>query len=652
MLASPRKSATGCRRRCPVSIPSDEGAHSNYATDFPVGKVVDQLLTEQGVELRFQEKLMGSAALAAAGVPLPDETLEAARGSDAVLLGAIGGHNWDNNEKHLKPETGLLQLRAGLGLFANLRPSAVLLVDASTLKKEVAEGVDIMVVRELTGAIPCGARIYFGKPRGFGTNDKGEDIGFNTEVYSASEVTHPPSDIKSPLVGNYFQIVSSAMIDRIARVAFEVARKRRGKLCSVDKVNVPENTKASMLWRKRVTALASEFPDIELSHIYVDNAAMPLVRNPEQFDTIVTNNIFGDILSDEASILITGSIGMLPSASVGESGPGLFEPIHGSAPDIAGQDKANPLATILGAAMLLRYGLGEENAAKRIELAVTETLDHGLRTGDIYSPGTVIDACTKGNLGRFINHSCSPNCRREKWMVNGEVCIGIFAMRSIKKVVDGTITQDDAEVGHFEEVVADKDSKGNHADIAKPDFSVQGEDLFDCPAANAELEPLQQHVGILFDTDEPSDSLEAWSPKEDEDVLCTPVHVSGTIDRPLKHFPVHGTQSSDHLQKAPNGPQAPDGMNGSTSSDFVGNLVPGFNANKRNNLKQHRNPKPSSSPIDNEHILGVEGRLNNLLDGDGGISKRKDATNGYLKLLFLTAVEGDSAGVASQRHQA
>ncbi|KAG2569938.1 hypothetical protein PVAP13_7NG419400 [Panicum virgatum] len=306
---------------------------------------------------------MGGSALDATGVPLPDETLAAARDSEAVLLGAIGGYKWDNNEKHLKPETGLLQLRAGLRVFANLRPAAVLpqLVDASTLKKEVAEGVDIMVVRELTGGI------YFGKPRGFETNDNGEETGFNTEVYSASE------------------------IDRIARVAFEVARKRRGKLCSVDKANVLE---ASMLWRRRVTALSSEFPDIELSHMYVDNASMQLVRNPKQFDTIVTNNIFGDILSDEAS-MITGSIGMLPSASVGESGPGLFEPIHGSAPDIAGQDKANPLATILSAAMLLRYGLGEENAAKRIEAAVTETLNQGFRTGDIYSPGTTLVGCKR-----------------------------------------------------------------------------------------------------------------------------------------------------------------------------------------------------------------------------------------------------------------
>ncbi|MBA0599372.1 hypothetical protein Gorai_005593 [Gossypium raimondii] len=304
---------------------------------------------------------MGGAALDLTGVPLPEETLSAAQRADAVLLGAIGGYKWDKNEKHLKPETGLLQLREGLKVFANLRPATVLpqLVDSSTLKKDVAEGVDLIVVRELTGGI------YFGKPRGFGTNEKGEDIGFNTEVYSTHE------------------------IDRIARVAFEIARKRRGQLCSVDKANVLE---ASMLWRKRVTAIASEYPDVELSHMYVDNAAMQLVRYPKQFDTIVTNNIFGDILSDEAS-MITGSIGMLPSASLGESGPGLFEPIHGSAPDIAGQDKANPLATILSAAMLLKYGLGEANAANRIENAVLDTLNRGFRTGDIYSTGNKLVGC-------------------------------------------------------------------------------------------------------------------------------------------------------------------------------------------------------------------------------------------------------------------
>lgn len=315
----------------------------------------------EGFELKFKEMPMGGAALDLTGVPLPEETLSAAKESDAVLLGAIGGYKWDNNEKHLKPETGLLQLRQGLKVFANLRPATVLpqLVDASTLKKEIAEGVDLMVVRELTGGI------YFGKPRGFSTNENGEECGFNTEVYAAHE------------------------IDRIARVAFETARKRRGKLCSVDKANVLE---ASMLWRRRVEKIASEYPDVELSHMYVDNAAMQLVRNPKQFDTIVTNNIFGDILSDEAS-MITGSIGMLPSASLGESGPGLFEPIHGSAPDIAGQDKANPLATVLSAAMLLKYGLGQEKAANRLDSAVFDTLNRGFRTSDIYSAGLKLVGC-------------------------------------------------------------------------------------------------------------------------------------------------------------------------------------------------------------------------------------------------------------------
>ncbi|XP_008799875.1 3-isopropylmalate dehydrogenase 2, chloroplastic [Phoenix dactylifera] len=371
----PKRSApprTWARFRCSATAPPRPRSYS--VTLLPgdgIGPEVVSIAKDvlsvagshEGIEFRFREMPVGGAAIDSIGVPLPEETLAAAKESDAVLLGAIGGYKWDGNEKHLKPETGLLQLRAGLGVFANLRPAAVLpqLVDSSTLKKEVAEGVDIMVVRELTGGI------YFGKPRGFGTNDKGEDIGFNTEVYSASE------------------------IDRIARVAFEVARKRRGKLCSVDKANVLE---ASMLWRKRVTMLASKFSDVQLSHMYVDNAAMQLIRDPKQFDTIVTNNIFGDILSDEASML-TGSIGMLPSASVGESGPGLFEPIHGSAPDIAGQDKANPLATVLSAAMLLRYGLGEENAAKRIETAVMETLNRGFRTGDIISTGMTLVGCKR-----------------------------------------------------------------------------------------------------------------------------------------------------------------------------------------------------------------------------------------------------------------
>nr|KJB70645.1 hypothetical protein B456_011G085100 [Gossypium raimondii] len=280
-----RCAATTPTKRYSITLLPGDGIGPEVIT---VAKNVLKLVGSlEGIEFSFQEMPMGGAALDLTGVPLPEETLSAAQRADAVLLGAIGGYKWDKNEKHLKPETGLLQLREGLKVFANLRPATVLpqLVDSSTLKKDVAEGVDLIVVRELTGGI------YFGKPRGFGTNEKGEDIGFNTEVYSTHE------------------------IDRIARVAFEIARKRRGQLCSVDKANVLE---ASMLWRKRVTAIASEYPDVELSHMYVDNAAMQLVRYPKQFDTIVTNNIFGDILSDEAS-MITGSIGMLPSASLGES---------------------------------------------------------------------------------------------------------------------------------------------------------------------------------------------------------------------------------------------------------------------------------------------------------------------------------------------
>ncbi|KAL9238568.1 hypothetical protein vseg_012969 [Gypsophila vaccaria] len=315
----------------------------------------------QGIELKYQEMPFGGAAYDLSGVPLPEETLSVAKQSDAILLGAIGGYKWDKLEKKLKPETGLLQLRLGLDVFANLRPAKVMpqLVDCSTLKREVAEGVDLMVVRELTSGI------YFGEPRGFSVNVKGEEIGYNTEVYSVPQ------------------------IDRIARVAFEAARKRRGKLCSVDKANVLE---ASMLWRRTVSAIAEEYPDVELSHMYIDNAAMQLIRDPKQFDTILTNNIFGDILSDETS-MISGSIGLIPSASISQSGPGLFEPIHGSAPDIAGQDKANPLGTILSAAMLLRYGLGENKAADIIEAAVRDTLDKGFRTGDIYAAGNKLVGC-------------------------------------------------------------------------------------------------------------------------------------------------------------------------------------------------------------------------------------------------------------------
>ena len=309
----------------------------------------------------FQEALIGGAAIEATGQPLPEETLTTARNSDAVLLAAIGGYKWDNLPREQRPETGLLAIREGLGLFANLRPATVFpqLVDASSLKREVVEGVDIMVVRELTGGI------YFGQPKGIFETETGEKRGVNTMAYRESE------------------------IDRIAKVAFEIARKRRHQLCSVDKANVLD---VSQLWRDRVVEMSANYPDVELSHLYVDNAAMQLVRAPKQFDTIVTGNLFGDILSDEASML-TGSIGMLPSASLGADGPGLFEPVHGSAPDIAGQDKANPLAQVLSAAMMLRYGLNQPQAADKIEQAVAQVLENGDRTGDIFSPGTRLVGC-------------------------------------------------------------------------------------------------------------------------------------------------------------------------------------------------------------------------------------------------------------------
>ena len=297
-------------------------------------------------------------------MPLPEATLDTCKASDAVLLAAIGGYKWDTLPAALRPERGLLGLRAGLQAFANLRPATILpqLLDASTLKREVVEGTDIMVVRELTGGI------YFGSPKGFGVNAAGERIGFNTDVYSEPEVR------------------------RIARVGFQTASKRRGKLCSVDKANVLE---VSQLWREIVIEVGRDFPEVELSHMYVDNCAMQLVRNPKQFDTIVTSNIFGDILSDCASML-TGSIGMLPSASVGSGDlPGVYEPVHGSAPDIAGQDKANPLAQVLSAAMLLRYSFGQEKAAARLEAAVLQALDEGWRTGDIMSAGQKLCGTTK-----------------------------------------------------------------------------------------------------------------------------------------------------------------------------------------------------------------------------------------------------------------
>jgi 3-isopropylmalate dehydrogenase len=305
----------------------------------------------------FETKLVGGAATDQIGVPLPDETLKAAQSADAVLLGAVGGPKWDTLDYSIRPERALLALREKLGLYANLRPAKCysILADASTLKREVVEGVDILVIRELTGGI------YFGQPRGITKEDTCEK-GINTEVYTTPEIV------------------------RIAKVAFELARGRNKKVMSVDKANVLES---SALWRKVVIEVHKDYPDIALSHLYVDNCAMQLIRNPKQFDVIVTTNLFGDILSDEAAML-TGSIGMLPSASVGEKDGkrhGMYEPIHGSAPDIAGFDLANPIATILSVAMMLQMSFGLEKEAAVIEDAVLSVLNEGYRTADIYSDG-------------------------------------------------------------------------------------------------------------------------------------------------------------------------------------------------------------------------------------------------------------------------
>ena len=316
---------------------------------------VMQLAAEQvGCSLDISEGLVGGAAIDATGEPLPQDTLKAAEQADAVLLGGVGGPKWDDLPTHLRPEKGLLGLRQGLGLFANLRPAllAAPLAAASSLKTELVADLDILIIRELTGGI------YFGEPRGVEVRDN-ERVGFNTLVYSEHE------------------------IERIARVGFELAAKRNGKLCSVDKANVLE---VSQLWREKVSALAPEYPDVELSHMYVDNAAMQLVRAPKQFDVMVTGNMFGDILSDVAAML-TGSLGMLPSASLASGGTGLYEPVHGTAPDIAGQDLANPLATILSVGMMFRYSLDLPEAADRIDTAVAEVLQQGYRTADIVSNG-------------------------------------------------------------------------------------------------------------------------------------------------------------------------------------------------------------------------------------------------------------------------
>ena len=310
------------------------------------------LQREYGLSVEIEQAPVGGAGYDTAGQPLPQATLDLARAADAVLLGAVGGPQWESLERPLRPEQGLLGLRAGLELFANLRPAILYpqLAAASTLKPEVVSGLDIMIVRELTGGI------YFGTPRGIRVCADGRREGFNTLVYSEAE------------------------IERIGRVAFAIARKRSCRLCSVDKANVLECTE---LWRQVMTALAAEYPEAN----EVDNAAMQLVRAPRQFDVLVTTNMFGDILSDAAAML-TGSIGMLPSASLDSGGKGMYEPIHGSAPDIAGQGVANPLATILSVAMMLRYSLDEAALAERVETAVGRVLDAGLRTPDIASPGT------------------------------------------------------------------------------------------------------------------------------------------------------------------------------------------------------------------------------------------------------------------------
>jgi 3-isopropylmalate dehydrogenase len=317
-------------------------------------RVLERLRSE-GLDLAIETAPIGGAGYDSSGQPLPDATLELAQRADAIVLGAVGGPRYDALPRALRPEQGILALRKALGLFANLRPAILYpeLAGASTLKPEVVAGLDLMIVRELTGDV------YFGLPRGRRSNAAGEAEGFDTMVYSEPEIR------------------------RIARVGFDLARKRARKLCSVDKANVLDT---SILWREVVTGVGAEYTDVELSHMYVDNAAMQLVRNPRQFDVIVTGNIFGDILSDEASML-AGSIGMLPSASLDANSKGLYEPIHGSAPDIAGQDKANPLATILSLAMMFRHSFGRADVAARIEGAVRKVLAQGLRTRDIASPG-------------------------------------------------------------------------------------------------------------------------------------------------------------------------------------------------------------------------------------------------------------------------
>ncbi len=328
-------------------------------------RVLELLRDKSGLDITISQATVGGAAYDETGHPLPEETLAMARQADAILLGAVGGPQYESLDRELRPEQALLGLRSELQLFSNLRPALMYpaLTGASSLKPEIVSGLDIMIVRELTGGI------YFGSPRGIRTLDNGQREGFNTLVYNEDE------------------------IERIAHSAFDIAMKRDKRLCSVDKANVLE---VSELWREVVSRVGEEYPEVELSHMYVDNAAMQLVREPKQFDVMVTKNMFGDILSDAAAML-TGSIGMLPSASLDAQGKGMYEPIHGSAPDIAGQGIANPLATILSVAMLLRYTLGESGFADQIERAVEAVLDDGLRTPDISDSGDSIGTVAMGD---------------------------------------------------------------------------------------------------------------------------------------------------------------------------------------------------------------------------------------------------------------
>ena len=334
-------------------------------------KVLDAVNRDHALGLELDEALLGGAAIDAVGKALPDDTFAKCEAADAILLGAVGGPKWDGLPPAERPEKGgLLEIRKRLDLFGNLRPAILYpqLAEASSLKPELVSGLDILIVRELTGGI------YFGQPRGVRQLENGDREGFNTYVYDESQIR------------------------RIAKVAFELAQKRGGRLCSVDKANVLEVT---MLWREVVQEMAKDYPDVELSHMYVDNAAMQLIRAPKQFDVVVTGNMFGDILSDAAAML-TGSIGMLPSASLDAAGCGMYEPVHGSAPDIAGQGVANPLATILSVAMMLRYTLERGDLADKIEAAVGAVLDRGLRTRDIMDDETQI-ASTQEMGGAIVD---------------------------------------------------------------------------------------------------------------------------------------------------------------------------------------------------------------------------------------------------------